>query len=99
MASCPNSRKDIAKHGVIDLFFGLQRSLTDISGDQACTVYLYQLSLFENAELLIDLGQQPCHSGFSGSGVAEENQVLGYVGGFQASGIANLLDLDHVDQR
>lgn len=68
--------KQDAAHRFIDFFFGFKCCLTHVSGNQTRPVNLHQLSFFENTELFINLGEQPCNGSFSRSGISKKNQML-----------------------
>ena len=70
--------KQNASHSLLDLFLGLERSLSHISRHESGAVHLDELPLGEHADLLIEPADDPGDSCLAGSGISCKDQVKRY---------------------
>ena len=82
----------------LDLLLGLQGSLPYIAGHKSGPVHLHQLSLRQDADLGIELGEDPGHRCLAGTGVSGEDQMKGYRHRLQPRILSCLLDPGKVRQ-
>ena len=87
-----------AAHGLFNDLLGLEGGLTYVAGHQTAAVHLHQLALAEDAETAVDAGHHAGHHGLAGAGVAGEDHVERHIGGGEVVLLAELVDLDHVDE-
>ena len=72
--------------------------LADIAGDKPAAVDLDKLSLREYAERTVDTRHQTRDHRLARAGVAGEDHVERHIGGGEVVLLAELVDLDHVDE-
>ena len=70
--------KQNASHSLLDLFLGLEGSLSDIARHKAGAVHLDELSLGEHADLLVEPSDDPGDSSLACSGIACKDQMKRY---------------------
>ena len=83
---------------LLDGLLGLDGGLAHEAGYQAGAVHLHQLALGEDADGVVDPGQQTGYGGLAGARVAQKDQVEGHGRDGQAQFLAQLLHLHQVDE-
>ena len=87
-----------AAQSFLDDLLGFQGGLSHISGHQAGAVHLDELSLGQNADGVVNFGQQTGHRGLAGAGVAHKHQMEGHGGNGQTGFLPELSHLHQVDE-
>ncbi len=88
-----------AVKGFVNGFVGFDGSLPGVFSNQSASVGFNQMSALQNTQMFVDFSNHSRHRGFSSSGVAGEDHVIGDGSGFEPLFFSFQLDSHKVHER